>query len=52
MWKYCGVIKTKKLLLNGLKKINSIKNKVKNIDVRIDKYNFDEYALVLIFNLS
>ena len=50
MWKYCGVIKDEKLLLEGLSKIETIKNKLKNIDIRIDKYNCED--LVLIFDLQ
>ena len=46
MWKYCGVIKNKTLLLEGLSKIESIKNKLSNIDVRIDKYNCEDLALI------
>ena len=40
------MIKTKTLILNGLKEINSIKNKVKNVDIRTEKYNCDDLALV------
>ena len=50
MWKYCGVIKNKKLLLDGLSKIERIHNKLCDIDVRIDKYNCED--LVLIFDLQ
>jgi len=46
MWKYCGVIKNEKLLLEGLSKIEIIKNKLCNIDVRIDKYNCEDLALI------
>ena len=46
MWKYCGVIKDEKLLLEGLSKIETIKNKLKNIDIRIDKYNCEDLALI------
>jgi len=50
MWKFCGVIKNESLLLEGLSKIESIKNKLSDIDVRIDKYNCED--LVLIFDLQ
>ena len=50
MWKYCGVIKNEKLLLEGLSKIEAIKTKLNDIDVRIDKYNCED--LVLIFDLQ
>ena len=46
MWKYCGVIKNEKLLLEGLSKIDSIKNKISNVDVRIDKYNCEDLAMI------
>ena len=44
--KYCGVIKNEILLLEGLSKIEIIKNKLFNIDVRIDKYNCEDLALI------
>ena len=50
MWKYCGVIKNEKLLLEGLSKIEMIETKFGDIDVRIDKYNCED--LVLIFDLQ
>ncbi len=46
MWKYCGVIKNEILLLEGLSKIESIKTKLSDIDVRIDKYNCEDLALI------
>ena len=46
MWKYCGVIKNETLLLEGLSKIKSIKSKLNDIDIRIDKYNCDDLALI------
>ncbi len=46
MWKYCGVIKNKTLLLEGLSKIEIIRTKLNDVDVRIDKYNCDELSLV------
>ena len=46
MWKYCGVIKNKILLLKGLKKIEILRKKLKDIDVRIDKHNCDDLALI------
>jgi len=46
MWKYCGVIKSEKLLLEGLSKIESIKTKLSDIDVRINDYNCEDLALI------
>ena len=45
MWKYCGVIKNEMLLLEGLSKIENIKTKLDDIDVRIDNYNCKDLAL-------
>ena len=50
MWKYCGVIKNETLLLEGLSKIESIKTKLSDVDVRIDQYNCEDLALI--FNLQ
>ena len=46
MWKNCGVIKNKTLLSEGLEKIKIIEKKFNDIDVRIDKYNCDDLALI------
>jgi succinate dehydrogenase / fumarate reductase flavoprotein subunit len=46
MWKYCGVIKNKTLLLEGLSKIERIITKLRDIDVRIDQYNCEDLALI------
>jgi len=46
MWKYCGVIKNEKLLLEGLSRIESIKTKLSDVDVRIDQYNCEDLALI------
>tara|TARA_B100000989_G_C19520098_1_gene463732 strand:+ start:180 stop:1940 length:1761 start_codon:yes stop_codon:yes gene_type:complete len=46
MWKCCGVVKNKKLLNEGLIKIKKLKNKLENVDVRVnhnsceDLFNF------------
>ena len=50
MWKYCGVIKNEKLLLEGLSKIEQIRSKLNDIDIRVDRYNCED--LVLIFDLQ
>ena len=50
MWEHCGVIKNKDLLSEGLSKIESIKTKLNNIDIKIDNYNCED--LVLIFDLQ
>ena len=46
MWKYCGVIKNKTLLFEGLSKIETIKTKLSDVDVRIDQYNCEDLALI------
>ena len=46
MWKYCGVIKNESLLLEGLSKIEIIKTKLIDVDIRIDKYNCEDLALI------
>jgi len=46
MWKYCGVIKNEVLLLEGLSKIERIKTKFNDIDVRIDIHNCEDLALI------
>ena len=50
MWKFCGVIKNKKLLLEGLNKVEKIKNKLNDIDVKIYRDNCED--LCLIFDLQ
>ncbi len=50
MWKYCGVIKNKTLLSEGLMKIKEIKTKLKSADVKVEKQNCED--LVLIFDLQ
>ena len=50
MWNYCGVIKDKNLLSKGLDKINYLKTKFKNIDVRIVENNCQD--LVNVFDLQ
>lgn len=50
MWKYCGVIKNKTLLSEGLMKIEEIKTKLKSADVKVEKQNCED--LVLIFDLQ
>ena len=46
MWKYCGVIKNEELLLKGLSRIERICTKLNSIDIRIDKYNCEDLALI------
>ena len=46
MWKYCGVIKNKKSLSEGLSKIECIQNKINDIDVRINENNCEDLALI------
>ena len=46
MWKYCGVVKNESLLLEGIKEIENINLRFKNIEVRVDQYNCDDLALI------
>ena len=46
MWKYCGVIKNKNLLEEGLQKIEDIKTKLNYTEVRIDEYNCEDLSLI------
>ena len=46
MWKYCGVIKNENLLKQGLVKIESIKTKLDQVDIRINEYNCEDLALI------
>ena len=46
MWKYCGVIKNESLLSEGLSKIENIKTKLNDIDLRIFKYDCKDLALI------
>ena len=50
MWQYCGVVKNDELLNLGLKKVREIKNQLNELDVRVDKYNFND--LILAFDLE
>ena len=50
MWEHCGVIKEKKLLESGLKKVLEVKKMIKNIDVRLDNINCDD--LIQAFDLE
>ncbi len=47
MWEYCGVVKNHQLLSRGLKKIRAIKNKLNNLDVRIDKHSSQDLICAL-----
>tara|TARA_B100000886_G_scaffold305661_1_gene237514 strand:- start:7243 stop:9000 length:1758 start_codon:yes stop_codon:yes gene_type:complete len=46
MWKYCGVIKEKHLLLKGLDKIRVMQSKINNINVRIVENNCKDLILI------
>ncbi len=47
MWEYCGVVKNHQLLIEGLKKIKILKNKIKNIEVSIDEYSCQDLIFAL-----
>ena len=50
MWDYCGVIKNEKNLDKGVNKINKLKEKYLEIDLRIDDNNFSD--LINVFELE
>lgn len=50
MWEYCGVVRNEEKLKEGLKKINKLKEKVKDLDVRPDSEGFED--LMLAFDLE
>ncbi|WP_257008925.1 FAD-dependent oxidoreductase [Prochlorococcus marinus] len=45
MWENCGVIKNKELLIEGKKRIEILKSKINDIDVRIDENNCQDLVL-------
>tara|TARA_Y100001936_G_scaffold200712_1_gene202658 strand:- start:921 stop:2675 length:1755 start_codon:yes stop_codon:yes gene_type:complete len=47
MWEYCGVVRDESKLKEGLKKINSIKNIIPEIDVRPDSEGYEDLVLIL-----
>ena len=51
MWKCCGVIREETKLKNGLKKLDEINMRSKNIDVRINKEGFAD-DLISAFNIE
>jgi len=52
MWKYCGVVKNKEQLMNGLNKLRVLKKRSRNIDVRINDRNFQDLINTLDFKSS
>jgi succinate dehydrogenase / fumarate reductase flavoprotein subunit len=50
MWDYCGVVRTGDKLKIGLEKVASLKESVKNLDVRPDSEGFED--LMLAFDLE
>ena len=47
MWNYCGVVKNKELLLKGIHKIEVLKSRLKEVDVRVDSHNCNDLVQVL-----
>ena len=47
MWKYCGVIKSKNLLKEGIKKISYLKERFKSINVKINEDDCSDLPLIL-----
>lgn len=50
MWEHCGVVRNEEKLKEGLEKINQLKEKAKNLDVRPDSEGFED--LMLAFDLE
>ena len=50
MWNHCGVVRNEKLMKKGLEKLEEIKSRADNLDIRVDTYSADE--LVTGFNLK
>lgn len=50
MWKYCGVVRCEEDLSRGLIKLNSIQNKIKDLDVRVNAESCDD--LIQAFELE
>ena len=46
MWNFCGVVKNEELLLEGLKRIEIINTRLRDVDVRIDQHNCEDLALI------
>ncbi len=47
MWNSCGVVKSEKQLRDGLKKIDSLKERFKTIDIRLDGNNHQDLVNTL-----
>ncbi len=52
MWKYCGVVKNKEQLMNGLSKLRVLEKRSFNIDVRINDRNYQDLINTLDFKSS
>ena len=50
MWENCGVVRDEERLNKGLKKINFLKESIKNLDVRPDSEGYED--LMLAFDLE
>ena len=50
MWNYCGVIRNKDLLEEGLNKISDLEIRAKDIDISVEKDNYDD--LINLFNIE
>jgi succinate dehydrogenase / fumarate reductase flavoprotein subunit len=50
MWENCGVVRSGEKLLEGLEKINKLKESLKNLDVRPDSEGYED--LMLAFDLE
>lgn len=50
MWEHCGVVRNENMLQKGLQRINSLKESLKDLDVRPDSEGFED--LMLAFDLE
>ena len=45
MWKYCGVVRDRSKLTEGLSKLTSINKRFSNVDVRVSKNNYSDLVV-------
>ena len=50
MWNHCGVVRDEASMNKGLEKLEELKRRAMNLDIRVDSFSADE--LVMGFNLK